>query len=940
MPLLPGVGDKFSGCEILARCGDGAFGITFLARNPLGQKVIIKIVSSPNSCERELTGLRNYMRVAGKHPNLLQIYHIGEFEEGFYYTMEAADNFNNSGDYYPATLGNCFRKKRIFSPEESLDIIRKLTDALQVMHTADLIHRDIKPDNIIFVNGQPKLSDPGLVITVGENASFAGTLGFIPPEMVDGESVPDQSADIYALGKVFYCMVTNYHPKQYPALPVDMRLEVCRQLYPVLNRLCNRNPQKRYRTAGELLENLPRQLRAPNCWEKLREDFRNWKQLNYKRYIFCKRLAAAVLLTVLLLLAGTGLLLRYMSQRQKAVENRIEAFHAINQDRHELLLLQMQTFMPEKVAEYQALQQKIADAQKRADWNNADIYLHQLREFMQSTARAAIPALPTSGDTKLRTAAIGRMYGFLASPLAEYLPEKEREALREKIRRQKQIIYKNQVGMMRCGEDLDNFQDYYLPMKFVPPGVVKMDHTGKTERIDYHYWIGIKEVENNHYSNFMKVSPQQNHTPGFPVTRAAWNDILFYSYKLTEFWQDMGKLPPGYIIRPPTEVEWEYAAKNAWLGKDTLPLEERANIRSNSQKQPWPAGRKAPGKLGLLDMYGNVAEIVQPAAPTAMQQAVIVRGGSFMTSVKKFRHRLEYLKYQNIPYDIGFRLAVAPGDMSYFDKEFFLGGAVQTRSRGKIYELIGANVGVFNWHSADALSKLLGGTLAEIEDQDQFNELKKSIPLLGAWETALGATRDKDGKWRWQNSRRLVSFGQWQNSPEDKTGKHLSLNKKKWKAARKYTIPIFLCQWDQEQYRNLARRTARLPRLPMELHRFTYKNRRYILLQKKLHWLTAKRVCELLGGRLAVLSDKSVAAHVRRELAKFRQHRIWLGGYAKREKFYYLDNSEIKPVPMEDATVYIPSRNLNYIMLHKDALYSGQSACCFLLELDMQNAVK
>ena len=95
MPVLPDIGDVFSGCQIIARCGNGAYGITFLARNPLGQKVIIKIVGNLNSGERELTGLRNYMLVAGKHPSLLQIYHIGEHENGFYYTMEAADNISD-----------------------------------------------------------------------------------------------------------------------------------------------------------------------------------------------------------------------------------------------------------------------------------------------------------------------------------------------------------------------------------------------------------------------------------------------------------------------------------------------------------------------------------------------------------------------------------------------------------------------------------------------------------------------------------------------------------------------------------------------------------------------------------------------------------------------------------------------------------------------------
>ena len=80
-------GDFFSGCEILSECGTGAFGITYLARNPIGQKIIIKIVTSPVHRQREIEGVRNYMLVSGKHPNLLQIFHVGEWEDGFYYIM-------------------------------------------------------------------------------------------------------------------------------------------------------------------------------------------------------------------------------------------------------------------------------------------------------------------------------------------------------------------------------------------------------------------------------------------------------------------------------------------------------------------------------------------------------------------------------------------------------------------------------------------------------------------------------------------------------------------------------------------------------------------------------------------------------------------------------------------------------------------------------------
>lgn len=174
MGIFLKAGEHFSGCKILSLCGRGAFGITYLAENPIGQKIIIKIISVTKYTERESTGLQHYMQVSGSHPNLLQVFHIGEIPEGFYYTMEAADDLSQDGRYYPATLGNLLRQGKCFTPEEAVRITRELLAGINVMHTANLIHRDIKQDNIIFVNGKAKLSDPGLVIEAGKNATLAG----------------------------------------------------------------------------------------------------------------------------------------------------------------------------------------------------------------------------------------------------------------------------------------------------------------------------------------------------------------------------------------------------------------------------------------------------------------------------------------------------------------------------------------------------------------------------------------------------------------------------------------------------------------------------------------------------------------------------------------------------------------------------------------------
>ena len=397
MSSIPKIGDTFSGCQILARCGNGAFGITFLAQNPLGQKVIIKIISSPRGCEREIVGLRNYMLVAGKHPNLLQIYHIGETGDGFYYTMEAADNCSSNDCYYPATLGNFFRQGRVFTPEESLTVTRELLSAVKVMHQANLIHRDIKPDNIIFVNGHAKLSDPGLVVAVGQSASFAGTIGFIPPEMLENEIPADQASDLYALGKVFYCMLTNQPPKSYPQLPTGMRLEVCRQLYPALSRMCNRNPEKRFKTADEFASGLPARLQGANFLEKCRADFRAWRTLNSPLYR--KLLSIAVLLILSGLFVPAKYIYDHHRQKQCAAVNKqqVEDFLSLNSHRRNVIDLQLETYCPEQLGKYQKLSGELTHFITKNDYSSAVNRTIQLKTLLAETAQRIVVVLGADG---------------------------------------------------------------------------------------------------------------------------------------------------------------------------------------------------------------------------------------------------------------------------------------------------------------------------------------------------------------------------------------------------------------------------------------------------------------------------------------------------------------------------------------------------------------
>src|ERR1700729_3493961 len=107
-------------------------------------------------------------------------------------------------NYVPKTLFSELKSKSKLPASECIQIGISLSAALENLHRHGLIHRDIKPGNIVFVNGVPKLADIGLVTDLDVTISYVGTEGYIPPE-----GPTSSRADIYGLGKVLYEISTG-----------------------------------------------------------------------------------------------------------------------------------------------------------------------------------------------------------------------------------------------------------------------------------------------------------------------------------------------------------------------------------------------------------------------------------------------------------------------------------------------------------------------------------------------------------------------------------------------------------------------------------------------------------------------------------------------------------------------------------------------------------
>jgi serine/threonine protein kinase len=218
-----------------------------------------ELQSRQGSAAGEFNGILKFEPVSRLHDGLVDILQVGRNEAAgyFYYVMELADDVacgQNIGPetYLPRTLAQDRARLKRLPVAECVRIGTAIASALGFMHQHGLIHRDIKPHNIIFVNGVPKLADIGLVTDASGVQSQTGTQGFIPPE---GSGTI--RADIYSLGKVLYEISTGLDRNDYPVLPElpgnTAEDESLLLLNAIILKACRAKPWERYQTAEEMM---------------------------------------------------------------------------------------------------------------------------------------------------------------------------------------------------------------------------------------------------------------------------------------------------------------------------------------------------------------------------------------------------------------------------------------------------------------------------------------------------------------------------------------------------------------------------------------------------------------------------------------------------------------------------------------------------------------
>ena len=253
--------------ELVRPIGAGAGGEVWLAKSALGTYRAVKVVyrktfSWAKAYEDEFHGLLKYEPLSRQHDGLVDVLQVGGNAEAgyFYYVMELADDLRtgpniNPDKYEPRTLAHDLAERHRLPIGECIRLGASIASALHFLHRQELIHRDVKPANIVFVNGFPKLADAGLVTEMFKTGSRVGTEGYIAPE-----GPGTARADIYSLGKVLYEISTGKNRNDYPELPAEMGkpaeerdlVQFCK----IVVKACRTNPRLRYQDAGAMMSDL------------------------------------------------------------------------------------------------------------------------------------------------------------------------------------------------------------------------------------------------------------------------------------------------------------------------------------------------------------------------------------------------------------------------------------------------------------------------------------------------------------------------------------------------------------------------------------------------------------------------------------------------------------------------------------------------------------
>ncbi len=267
------LGQQIPGYQLLEKLGQGAMGTVYKARQlSMNRLVAVKVLhprwaANPDLLQRLTREAHLAARLS--HNNMIQAIDVGSAGPLHYFVMELVEGL---------TLREILEKGKIYEEREAVEIVLQIAQALQHAHRRGLIHRDVKPANIVLTSdGIAKLADLGMaretddaVLARREKGLAIGTPYYMAPEQIRGRENIDGRADLYALGATLYHLVAGHPPFPYPEVDRVLQAHLEEELTPpdhinqklssglgeVVEFVMNKDRRRRYRNADDLIIDL------------------------------------------------------------------------------------------------------------------------------------------------------------------------------------------------------------------------------------------------------------------------------------------------------------------------------------------------------------------------------------------------------------------------------------------------------------------------------------------------------------------------------------------------------------------------------------------------------------------------------------------------------------------------------------------------------------
>jgi len=271
--------------EIIKTIGEGGMANVYLAKDTiLDRNVAIKVLRGDLANDEKF--VRRFQREALSassltHPNIVEIYDVGEDDGDYYIVMEYIDGKN---------LKQMLKKRGKLTTAEVVDIMLQITSAMGVAHDGLIIHRDLKPQNILIKDdGEAKITDFGIAMALNatqltQTNSAMGSVHYFPPEQANGKGSTLKS-DVYSLGIMMYELLTGTLPfrgdnaveialkhlkEPVPSIRVELP-ELPQSIENIIIRATAKNPKNRYSNATEMHDDLKTALNKERINEPLIE---------------------------------------------------------------------------------------------------------------------------------------------------------------------------------------------------------------------------------------------------------------------------------------------------------------------------------------------------------------------------------------------------------------------------------------------------------------------------------------------------------------------------------------------------------------------------------------------------------------------------------------------------------------------------------------------